>query len=392
MRAFALVALLSVLIALTAAPQYALAEESVQDALTDEIADKLDELDTSGLQEWFDSLDDDAKAALGGDFESAVNALLSGEYGGGADQFFALMLDYAVGSVTDMLAVCVTVFGIAMLFSIVSGMSSSFLKKQTVQLIGFVCYGAIAAVVLARVVAVVEDGAKTASSLTTLMNASFPVVLTLLTAAGGAASAATIGPMMGFLSGGVAAAVTEIVLPLFAAATAIGIVGNLSSSVRLDKFRSFLSSAAKTVLAAVFGLFVTLLTIKGIAGSIADSVSLKAAKFAVQSYIPLLGGYLSDGLDIVLASVVLIKNSAGAVVALMAAAAVASPVIRIVVTSLGLKLVAGLIEPFSDKRFSDMLGGIAKNLSVAAEALIALGVAFVITVMCAVVSCNAGVI
>ena len=197
---------------------------------------------------------------------------------------------------------------------------------------------------------------------------------------------------MSLLSGAVSSAVTAIVLPLFVAATAIGVVGNISPSVKLDKFCSFLSSAAKTILAAAFGLFVTLMTVGGISGSIADSVSIKAAKFAVQSYLPLLGGYLSDGFDLVLASVVLVKNSLGAVVALSAIAAIAVPVVELAVTSLGLKLVAGLVEPFSGGRFSSMLSATAKNISIAAESVIALGVAFVIAMMCAVASCNAGVI
>lgn len=368
------------------------AEESVEEELSQSVEETLDDLDLSELERWFDSLDEQAKAALGGDLESAVRALLDGSYDGGADKLLGLTVDFALGSVTDMLAVCVTVFAIALLYSVLAGMSSSFLKKQTADLIAFVCFAAAATVVLVRIGAVASRAFKCADSLNALMQGAFPIVLTLLTATGGTATASAMAPVMSLLSGAVSGAVTAIVLPLFVAATAIGVVGNISPSVKLDKFRSFLSSAAKTVLAAVFGLFVTLVTIGGISGSIADSVSIKAAKFAVQSYLPLLGGYLSDGLDLVLASVVLIKNSLGAALALSAAAAVAVPVVELAVTSLGLKLIAGLVEPFSDSRFSSMLSASAKNLSVAVEALIALGAAFVIAMMCAVASCNAGVI
>lgn len=392
MRRTLLVLLLVAVIAALLAGNVCTAEDSVEEELEGAVEDRLDDLDLSELEKWFDSLDEDAKAALGGDLQSAVEDLLSGEYDGGADGFLSLVLDTALGSATNVLAVCVTVFAIALLYSVLAGMSSSFLKKQTVELIGFVCYAAAATVVLVRIAAVTKKAFDCAGGIVTLMQGAFPVILTLLTAAGGGVSTATMGSVMTLLSGAVASAVTEIVLPLFVAATAIGVVGNLSSSVRLGKFRSFLSSAARTVLAAVFGLFVTLLTVGGISGSIADSISLKAAKFAVQSYVPLLGGYLSDGLDIVIASVVLVKNSVGAAIALACVAAVLLPVTEIAVTSLALKLVAGLVEPFSDSRYSGMISAAAKNLSVAAEALIALGVAFVITVMFAVVSCNSGVI
>ena len=248
------------------------------------------------------------------------------------------------------------------------------------------------AVALARVVAVVKTGTETINSLASLMNAAFPVMLTLLTALGGVSATAAYSPMMAFLSGGVAAAITGVVIPLFIAATALGVVGHLSSGVRLGRLQGFFTSAAKTILAALFGLFVTVLTVKGLSGSLADGISLKTAKFAVQSYIPLLGGYLSDGFDVVLASVVLIKNSAGAVIAMMTVAAIAIPVIEIAVTSLGFKLVGGLIEPFSDGRFGGMLSSLSKNMSLIAEAVIGVGVAFIITVMLIVASCNSGVV
>ncbi len=366
------------------------AEESVEEELNEAVDETLDDLDLTALENWFSTLDDDAKAALGGDLGRAISAMLDGSFNGGADRFLSLTADYALGSLTDILSVCVTVFSIALLYSVLAGMSSSFLKKQTLQLIGFVCHASAAVVILVRIGAVTKNAFDCADGLNVLMQGAFPVVLTLLTAAGGTATASAMAPVMSLLSGVVAGAVATIVLPLFVAATAVGVVSGLSPSIKLNKFRSFLTSAAKTVLAAVFGLFVTLLTIGGISGSIADSVSLKAAKFAVQSYVPLLGGYLSDGLDLVLASVVLIKNSVGAILSLAAVAAVAMPVIELAVTSLGLKLVAGLVEPFADHEFSGMISSAAKNISVAAEALIALGVAFVIAVMCAVASCNAG--
>lgn len=368
------------------------AEESVEDRLDEEVRDKLDDLDYSALEQWFDSLDEEYRQSLGGDFESAVNALLAGEYGGDISDFFSLLLDSVAGVVTGVLPSLVTIFAVAILYSIVSGMSSSFLKKQTVDLIGFVCYAAMVAVALARVVAVVKTGTETINSLASLMNAAFPVMLTLLTALGGVSATAAYSPMMAFLSGGVAAAITGVVIPLFIAATALGVVGHLSSGVRLGRLQGFFTSAAKTILAALFGLFVTVLTVKGLSGSLADGISLKTAKFAVQSYIPLLGGYLSDGFDVVLASVVLIKNSAGAVIAMMTVAAIAVPVIEIAVTSLGFKLVGGLIEPFSDGRFGGMLSSLSKNMSLIAEAVIGVGVAFIITVMLIVASCNSGVV
>ena len=51
-----------------------------------------------------------------------------------------------------------------------------------------------------------------------------------------------------------------------------------------------------------------------------------------------------------------------------------------------------MIEPFSDGRFGGMLSSLSKNMSLIAEAVIGVGVAFIITVMLIVASCNSGVV
>ena len=54
------------------------AEESVEEELSQNVEQTLDDLDLSRLERWFDSLDEEAKAALGGDLKSAIEALLDG--------------------------------------------------------------------------------------------------------------------------------------------------------------------------------------------------------------------------------------------------------------------------------------------------------------------------
>ena len=67
---------------------------------------------------------------------------------------------------------------------------------------------------------------------------------------------------------------------------------------------------------------------------------------------PVLGGYLSEGLDLAVASVMLVKNAVGVGGVIMMMSIVLAPVIKILIFALGLKLVAGIIEPIGNKRMS----------------------------------------
>lgn len=371
---------------------YTFAESTVEQDLEDEVSDKLDDLDFSQLENWLSEYGDNGAGVADDGILQTVKDITGGKYDKNASGLVNAVTTALSSAVTDALPALVAVFAVALLYSVVGGFSGGFLKKSTVELIYFACYAAMISIVTAKVVALLITASSTINSMQSLMNASFPLLLTLLTALGAATSASVYQPMTVVLTTGVTAVVTKVVLPLFIVATTVGIVGNLSKNIRLNKLTDFFKSAANFILGGIFGIFATFLSIQGLTGAIADTVSVKTAKFALQSYVPLLGGYLSDGFDLVLAGIVLIKNSAGLVVTLLILAAIVVPVTEIAVFSLGLKLVSGLIEPFSDERFSSVLSGVSKNLGVLIAMILGVGFMFVVTVMLIVATCNVGVI
>ncbi len=366
--------------------------DETEDELMDGIGDKLEELDFSGLEGWLDEHGDNGAGVASDGFLQAVQDIIAGKYDENPEALTNALFSLITESVKSALPPLIAVFAIALLYSIVGGFSSGFLKKSTAELIYFACYAAMISVVTAKVVSLLLSATSTVNSMKSLMNAAFPLLLTLLTTLGAVTTASVYQPMTAILTTGITTIVTSVVLPLFIAATAVGIIGNLSKNVKLTKLTAFFKSCANFVLGGVFGIFATFLSVQGLTGAIADTVSIKTAKFALQSYVPLLGGYLSDGFDLVLAGVVLIKNSAGLVTTLLVVAAIAAPVLEIAIFSLGLKLVGGLIEPFSDERFSSMLSDVSKNLGVLIAIVLGVGFMFVITVMLIVATCNVGVI
>ena len=367
-------------------------EESAEEKLEKEIEDKLGQIDFSGIERWLDEYGDNGAGIADNGFLQAEKDIIGGKYDQDAGGFINALASIATSCVKDALPALISVFAIALLYSIVGGLSGGFLKKSTTELIYFACYAAMISIVIAKVASLLMKASATINSMQSLMNATFPILLTLLTALGSVTSASVYKPMTAVLATGVTTIVSSLVMPLFIAATTIGIVGNLSKNVKLTKLTDFFKSCANFILGGIFGIFATFLSVQGLTGAIADTISIKTAKFALQSYIPLLGGYLSDGFDLVLAGLVLIKNSAGLVIALLILAAIAAPVIEIAVFSLGLRLISGLIEPLCDDRFSSMLYGVSKNLGILIAMIIGVGFMFIVTVMLIVATCNAGAV
>ena len=159
-----------------------------------------------------------------------------------------------------------------------------------------------------------------------------------------------------------------------------GIINNLSDSIKLDKFNSFISSLFKWCVGLVFTLFFAVFTIQGISAGTFDSLSIRTTKYTIKSYIPIMGGYLSDGMDLILSSTILIKNAVGLVGVLMIISTILSPLLEIVVFSLLLKLASAILQPMGNNKTSNFLMSTSKSITMLSTCIIAVGFMYLISV------------
>ena len=362
-----------------------------QEILQDNIDKNLSGLDIESLEELFKSLDGDFKSLFGDDVVNTVKGIIQGTYRGDFSAFLSVIFKGLGKCVLDVLPLILTIIAVAIIYSLLEGLTSSFSQKPTRKIIYFATYSAIIVLVMAQVGALIGLVTNTINNIKLLMECIFPILLTLTTLLGGVNSSAFFSPLMATLTTFITAFISSVIIPFFIATIAFSIVGNMTSSVRLDKLTSFFKSTATYVLGGVFGIFIAFLTFQGLTGGVIDSISIKTAKFAMQSYIPILGGYLSDGFDLMLASIVLIKNSMGIVSLLMILGIIAIPTLKIVTLSLSLKLASGIIEPLCDKKFSKMLQSISSNLTLLVVSLLGVAFMFLLTVMLVIYTFNVGV-
>ncbi len=216
-----------------------------------------------------------------------------------------------------------------------------------------------------------------------------PIIITLMVAVGGNVSASVYKPSVAFLSSGIINVFMYAVIPLISFMTIFNIANNFSSSIKLGKFSDFFASTIKWIIGIVITIFTMFLSVQGITCANFDGISVKAAKYAISNSIPLVGGFLKDGFDLVVAGSVLIKQSVGFAVLFALFILVFSPVINMVAFSLLLKLVSSIIEPISDVRISNFCMGLSKTVSYLIASILSVGFMVFITVLLMIFSANA---
>ncbi len=131
------------------------------------------------------------------------------------------------------------------------------------------------------------------------------------------------------------------------------------------------------------------LSIQGITAGRYDSVSIKATKFAVKSYIPIIGSYISDGMDFLVLGSVLVKNTIGLVGFFILFLTIISPIVSIVIVKLGLQLCGAILEMCGGKKLSEFSTNCSKLLIM--PIVIILGVAFMYLITIALIMCTANI-
>ena len=123
-------------------------------------------------------------------------------------------------------------------------------------------------------------------------------------------------------------------------------------------------------------IFVTLLTIRSIAGSTMDEVTAKTAKFAVDTFIPVVGKTLSDAVTTVAGYTVLLKNSIGTLGLIIVILIMITPIIKLFCMAGIYKITSAIIEPISDKKLTNCINSTGNCLILVMSSLIC------VTVMC----------
>ena len=129
---------------------------------------------------------------------------------------------------------------------------------------------------------------------------------------------------------------------------------------------------------------------QGVAGGVVDKFGFNVAKFALSGYVPILGGYLSDGFDLISASIVIVKNAFGYFASMVLVGVILFPLLKVMAFSLTLRFVSAIVEPIGDERVAKLLHSLATNINLLITALAGVGFLFFIMTMLMTLSCNMG--
>lgn len=284
------------------------------------------------------------------------------------------------GEVKTSLKVAASILVLALLSSIIKSLENSFSSSAISKISNYIIFITVVTLALVSFKDVLGICYSTIESVIGLVNVIIPIIIALLVLMGLPITSTALNPIF---IGGIAAiniVFKNFIFVTISMAFAILVINNLSDNIKLNRLSSFIKQINVVALGAVFTVYLGLVSIQGLYVTSFDKFSVKTAKFAIGNFIPVVGGFVSDSVDILLSSSQLIKNVFGGIGLVVLVGICIVPIIKIIGVILVYKVCSIAIEPIGESNIATFLNEVANLLMVILATIIAVTIMFFVTI------------
>lgn len=284
-------------------------ESEIENNIADNVENILGDIDSNGLDDFL--IHDSGFSFLEtNSFKDLVVKVLNGNYFEEYDSLSDFVMKLFKENASSLLSLFLTFLVIVVLFELFKNISPE--RYSGLQKIVGVVFSLLTLFLL---IIIFKDLSDTVTSLIkkifSFAKIIFPILLSLVLLSGASGSHAVYGGMSVFLLDAGMKLFIYFLLPISVSIFILSIFGASLSNKRLTKMVDIFKIIFKYSIVGFFILFGLISTVNLVVSGVKDGFGLKLTKYALKNYIPVLGGYISDGFDYVRSCSVLIKNAFG---------------------------------------------------------------------------------
>ncbi|NWL87408.1 MULTISPECIES: stage III sporulation protein AE [unclassified Paenibacillus] len=276
--------------------------------------------------------------------------------------------------------ILVTIVLLSIFSMILETLQSAFERKQVSKVAYSICFMVILVLAINSFHVAINYATEAITGMIDFMMAMVPLLFTLLASMGNVATVSVTHPLVVFMVHTVGTLVHTVVFPLLFFSAVLHIVSTLSDKYKLTQLGNLLRTISMSLLGILLTVFLGVISIKGIAGSVVDGVTLRTAKYLTGNFVPVVGKVFADATDTVISASLLVKNSIGLVGVIILLFLCAFPAIKILVLALIFNLSAAVMQPLGDAPIVTCLDTIGKSMIYVFAALAAVGLMFFLAI------------
>lgn len=363
-------------------------QEDGREELAQNIEDVLGGLDLSALQQYLDENSDSYLFNFGDNATEIIEYLIKGNVGTDYSGYISEIFSVIFSNVVSLLPAFAEVTAIALLCAVFTGAEGNVLGKSTSRVVRLACYSLIVVIIASALAAVVAECVSGIESLRKQMEIIAPILITLTVLTGGTGSAAIYQPSAVFLSGAAVEIISGFIFPATIAAAVLNFMSKINPQITFTGMAKLIKSIMKWVMGITVTVFSVFLTLQSSASSLFDGVLFKATKYIIGNSVPIVGGFLSGGFDLLTAAGLLIKNSVGVCGIVMLVAQIAGPLVLLISFSLLLKMVGAIVQAAGEGDIFNLLSDLSSDVEYFIAGLLTVSFMYSLIIMLIINSAN----
>ncbi len=312
--------------------------------------------------------------------EFVKNYIKNGDSGLSLKELFKYFSTYAFKEVLVAFKLVGSLIIVAIVCALLNNLQNAFSNESLTNIAYFACYSVMIILIVKGFYIGVTLARDAIMEMSNFIAALFPILMMLLASVGGFVEATLMDPIIMGISSVGARFYATVLIPVICMSFVLEFVNNISDDYKVNNLSNLLRKSALWIQGIFMTVFIAIITIRSIAAKSLDLVTMKTAKFAVDSFIPVVGKTLSDAISTVAGYTVLLKNAISSIGLIVIIVIMLLPIIKILIMAFIYKLTAALIEPISDKKVVSVIDSAGNSLIMINSCIISVSIMFFIMI------------
>lgn len=334
-------------------------------------------------QEEIGSLEDYADQLSGGisdhfTLESILDATLSGKSIFQSQDIIDSLKTLLLYEVKGALIIGVEILTVCIIIGLLKNLSGSFGRKGTADIASLICCIVIVGLAMTSFQDIYEMTLDAVRTITYTMEILLPVLIAILISMGQVASGTIMSPLLLTAVTIFQTIIKNVVLPAVFLSTVFSLLNCLTEKDYVNQLSKFLRQAALFVTGIIITLMTGIIAIQGLIAKTSDSLIVGTAKYSLDAFIPIVGGFAADTVELFIKCMGSIKSVIGVFGILLILCLILTPIIKILVISLIYKVTALLVEPVASKKLASGIADVGSCLIIMGSVLFFASLLFII--------------
>lgn len=345
-----------VLVVLFATPIVSFAENSEKENIPSEISEQVD------LEGLYDKVPKGTKDLLGTmgldkiDYNDIINV--------SPKQLFKTFTQVLSGSYVNPFKGALSVMVIVVLSSLIKGFSTSFNESTLAPVLSSSASVFVALILVVSVSSCISNACSIISMSSDFTLLFVPVFTFLVAASGCPLSAVGFSSLIFGLGQALAKLSSAFIMPIANIFLGIGITAGIKPDLNLSSITAFIKKYTVLLLSFVSTIFMTIVSIKSNITSGVDALGDKSLRFALNSFVPVIGSAISEGLSSIKGYLSLMKSAVGIFAIVVIALIYIPGILEILVWNLSLGICSVCCDLFGEKSVGTIVKAVQDTLSI----------------------------